>query len=556
MKRKIITQINLIVVISCIVFSLIISITINEKLKKNIIDTSKIQYEKSLENACNTIDDLMLNVEVLINSFASNANLISSINTLRNSEENQRNKSIREIKTMLFNESKKDSYINSLHLYIPQLELYYSSISYAQEIPPLLFPIDTKKTEELNKYFHLWTYLNNVPGSKENTSGITIFVPVKNFGDDNILGILSGTINVKYFDDILKRYFDITYSIYDYKKNLVCGHDTNNKLSNSNYLYIKYKSRYSKCNFVICNKISTIVKSYRFIKIYFVVTISIIILLFIFFNIILSKLLENQFKIMNSKIRKFGEGELNTRLEEAKYQEWDTIVNTINNMSDNIQHLIQEIYLKNIAQKNAQLKSIQIEINEHFLYNTLDMIHWMARANDTESISIIIQKLSSYFRYNLSSGKECIPFSDIIIIIKDYLKIVSYRFKDKFSVEYDLDKSLNEVEFLKYIFQPLVENSIVHGLEQSIKSSILIKISMNQNKNYYIFSVVDNGKGVSESELNDIRSMLNNKDIKLKDSGYALKNINMQISIYYPGSYMEVNSKKNKFFSICLFIRK
>lgn len=133
-------------------------------------------------------------------------------------------------------------------------------------------------------------------------------------------------------------------------------------------------------------------------------------------------------------------------------------------MLNRIQKLVDELFHEKLLVKEAELKSMEAQINPHFLYNTLDSIHWMARLNKTEELSQITFSLSNFYRLSLGGGKETVTTKETINLIDEYLAIQKMRYGDKFDADIDADESLQNYFVLRLIIQPLVENAICHGV--------------------------------------------------------------------------------------------
>ena len=146
------------------------------------------------------------------------------------------------------------------------------------------------------------------------------------------------------------------------------------------------------------------------------------------------------------------------------------------------------------------------QLNEHFLYNTLDCIHWLAR-NDVSEISDVVFSLSRFYSLSLSNGRDVIPVREIIGIIRSYMDIQLVRRPDGFRYQCSVDASLEELLVLKYLFQPLVENAVIHGLADTTSDG-LVDISFTRVGDSLRFQVTDNGKGIAPERLTAIRADL------------------------------------------------
>lgn len=202
-------------------------------------------------------------------------------------------------------------------------------------------------------------------------------------------------------------------------------------------------------------------------------------------------------------------------------------------MVKTVKELAEESFIARLNVREAELKALQAQINPHFLYNTLDMINWMAIRRNAEDISETIDSLTRYFRYSLSKGKDIVSISDELELAKAYLSIQKKRFGDIFSVEFHVGKDVKQFKIPKLIIQPVIENAILHGIQERDDKNGLIKILAEKNRDDIIISVKDNGIGIKEEKLRDLL-----KDGMQSGNGsYGLYNINERIRLFCGDEY-------------------
>ncbi len=189
-----------------------------------------------------------------------------------------------------------------------------------------------------------------------------------------------------------------------------------------------------------------------------------------------------------------------------------------------IVHVIQE--QKTI--RKAELYTFQAQIKPHFLYNTLDSINSLALSGCNKEVSELVEALGNYYRTSVSKGKEIITIREEIEMVKNYLKIQKIRYPDLFKAEYLIEANCLDYKIPKLILQPLVENSLYHGIRENGKSGT-IKISVYMKNEIIIISVEDDGAGMSEKQIEDIISN-NNKSIK---ESFGLRGTFERIRIFY-----------------------
>ena len=194
-------------------------------------------------------------------------------------------------------------------------------------------------------------------------------------------------------------------------------------------------------------------------------------------------------------------------------------------MMKEIQKLMDEIRVKEKSLRLSEIKTLHSQINPHFLYNTLDTIVWMAELGDMAKVVSVSKAMASFFRLSLRGGSELTNVRDELEHVKQYLLIQKERYQDKLSFEIHADESLYDVSIPKIILQPLVENSIYHGIRNLTGMGKII-IEAVKTDNGLIFTVEDNGIGfdVGVPRKNESASLL---------GGVGLQNVDERIRLYY-----------------------
>ncbi len=204
---------------------------------------------------------------------------------------------------------------------------------------------------------------------------------------------------------------------------------------------------------------------------------------------------------------------------------------SFNKMSAKLKELIQKVYTVQIKQREAELKALQAQINPHFLYNTLDNIYWMGRMEKAFETSKMVEALSKLFRLSLNSGKEITTVKTEIEHVRNYILIQQVRFKDTVRFSLNINEEVMNCLTLKLVLQPLIENSIIHGIKDMEKDGI-IRVTVKRDHDKLIFIVEDNGCGIDIEEVNRLL-----KDAGNGDRGFAIRNVNDRIRLYYGDDY-------------------
>jgi len=223
-------------------------------------------------------------------------------------------------------------------------------------------------------------------------------------------------------------------------------------------------------------------------------------------------------------------GNFNISLEYKRNDEFAYLFNTYKKMVSDIKELIEKLYISEENKKEAELKSLQAQINPHFLYNTLDSVNWMALELNAKNISTMVTSLSDFFRYSLSKGKSIIPLGDEKSQVESYLQIQKIRFQEKLDYVIDFPNEILGYLTVKLILQPLVENSILHGINKR-RGKGLITVTGEKVNSLIIIKITDNGVGADVDELNSIL------EDESGTTSFAIKNVNNRIKHSFGDKY-------------------
>lgn len=209
-------------------------------------------------------------------------------------------------------------------------------------------------------------------------------------------------------------------------------------------------------------------------------------------------------------------------------------------MLDQIDVLVKENYEKQFLLKDTKYKMLQAQINPHFLYNTLNVIHWMIRTKENEKASRMIVELGALLRASFNENPY-ITVEEEIGMLENYLKIQRYRYEDR--ADFAVEKNGNPGKYImpRMTLQPLVENAIFYGADQ-MEDVCHIKITITEEENNILFEVKDNGPGMTEEELEGVRKFT----VKPKGHGIGIKNICERLNITYEAFQFQIESKVGK----------
>lgn len=207
-------------------------------------------------------------------------------------------------------------------------------------------------------------------------------------------------------------------------------------------------------------------------------------------------------------------------------------------MLDRIMVLIHENYEKQIMLKDTEYKALQAQINPHFLYNTLNSINWMIKAKMNENASKMIMALGNLLHAAFSK-ELLIPINEEVELLKSYISIQKIRYDKRANFDITVEDGLEEYIVPRMILQPIVENSIIYGVENSLVFCN-ISVSVRQKQDFIIIEIADDGPGMEEEVLQKVREL----KMEPKGNGIGLKNIIERCELLYNKDfYMEINSK-------------
>lgn len=248
------------------------------------------------------------------------------------------------------------------------------------------------------------------------------------------------------------------------------------------------------------------------------------------------------FRLM-SYMRRAETGNLRPGRWSDRADEIGMLGNSYNRMLVQIRQLISLNELRERQKRDAEMRSLQEHIKPHFLYNTLDTIHWMARKEGAEDVSGMVGALSRLFRIGLSKGQDYIPLHSEIEHMTSYLQIQQTRYRDRLQYTLNIPEELRDLFVLKLLLQPLIENAIYHGIKGR-RGPGHIRVEARLEHNRLLLTVQDNGAGMSNERLAEMQQLLEAPLASLEASSpgttgksYGMLNVQARLRLSFGDEY-------------------
>lgn len=268
---------------------------------------------------------------------------------------------------------------------------------------------------------------------------------------------------------------------------------------------------------------------------YFVIMIAAIsFLLLICVNLVISSIIANPIMQLERSVKGLENGNLDLNIYIGGSYEIQHLGRTISYAVVQMRRLMDEMVKEQEAKRRNELDALQSQINPHFLYNTLDSIVWMVESGRYEEAVSMVTSLASLFRISISKGKNIISIQDEVAHAKYYLDIQKVRYKNKFSVEFQIEEEIYQFSTIKLIIQPILENAIYYAMESMDGEGEICIKGYRRNDDIYI-DIIDNGLGMSKEQVELL--LTNDRRVRKKGSGIGLINVHQRIQLYFGKNY-------------------
>lgn len=298
----------------------------------------------------------------------------------------------------------------------------------------------------------------------------------------------------------------------------------NKKINKKNYILSSISVEGINWDIVSISAYSKLLEQNEYVKYIILYFILVNFILIVIGAMVISKIITGPINKLCESMNEVGDGKFNIVNIKTYDDEIGQMKNRYNCLVVEIQNLMETIKENEEKKRQIELDLLMSQIKPHFLYNTLDSINSLALSGENKRIYKMIKSLGKFYRVSLNKGSNIITIKQEIDTIKNYLIIQEMRYSGTLDVEYNLEELCNEYKIIKLVLQPLVENSIYHGIRNKEGKGKII-ISTYQNEESVFLSVEDNGLGIDKDKIEGI---YNNEGI-----GVGLRATKERLRIFY-----------------------
>jgi two-component system sensor histidine kinase YesM len=309
------------------------------------------------------------------------------------------------------------------------------------------------------------------------------------------------------------------------------------KINNTNYIITFKTSDITGWKIIGATPEAEMTSEITMISRVFFWLITLIIVIVLMLTIYLTSVLTNPIRKLRSLMRRASENELSIYADIGTRDEIGQLAGSFNKMMNQIRDLMEKVKDDQQMIRVMEMKAMQELIKPHFVYNTLDSIIGLLEQNRNDDAIDLIDSLGKFFRTSLSHGREVVLIREEIDHIRSYLMIQQFRFSYKFDYLFEIDDEIYSFKTVKLILQPLVENSIYHGIRNLNKKGLIV-INGYLKDDQVIFEISDNGEGIDEEKTEQLnRIMAGEEEVEDKNLYFGIRNVNERIKLNFGGEY-------------------
>lgn len=206
---------------------------------------------------------------------------------------------------------------------------------------------------------------------------------------------------------------------------------------------------------------------------------------------------------------------------------------TLKELKESVDNLV----LSQRQKRRAELNALEMQINPHFLYNTMSSIIWLSDKHDNDAVITVAEALSTLFRVSISRGKEIITVREELLHVTSYVDILKVRYEDEFDFHLKVDPQVYDLHVIKLLLQPLIENAIYHGIKKNPEVFGVLYLEALINKGDLVFHVKDNGGQLDPIRVSELNSALETSDYTNAGIGIGIQNVQERVRLAYGKQY-------------------
>ncbi|TYA12856.1 sensor histidine kinase [Paenibacillus faecis] len=227
------------------------------------------------------------------------------------------------------------------------------------------------------------------------------------------------------------------------------------------------------------------------------------------------------------------------------YRQFNYMVESIRMLMDQVVEKTEQNTALELAQREIKLKMMASQINPHFLFNALESIRMNAHMKGEKEIANVVRLLGRLMRKNLEVGRERTPLKEEVEMVRSYLEIQKFRYESRLQYELNVDPEANEIRLPPLIIQPLVENSVVHGVEDK-EDGVEVVIEIRKLENHILVKVKDNGLGMTPERLAEVQGSISGSE-ESEEKRIGLRNVHQRLVLSYGEPHgLKISSKYGK----------
>ena len=250
---------------------------------------------------------------------------------------------------------------------------------------------------------------------------------------------------------------------------------------------------------------------------------------------------------LSTQVKRFEKGEMGVDFHVDDSSEIGVLANGLSSLRANVLLLLNRVTAEVEEKKQLELIALQEQINPHFTYNTLSSIMYLVDMDENKKASKMLKALTDFLMIGLSNGKEIISIKEELQHVTDYLFIQKMRYTKDFDFEINVDEDISNCKIIKLTLQPLVENSIYHGL-RSKGDFGYIRINGSRVGNQVVLEVFDNGVGIPKEKLEDLIELIRKRNAEETTGAFGLRNVNLRLMLHFGEEYgLEIESEANNY---------